>query len=159
MINSYQSWILAVKQTVLHKWYLYRNIRKRILEILRPAKTQTMLHICAVWSETSLAAWRHFASLVIQYAPSEDSDQTARCAGWSESSLDARIRRYVFAHCGSYFIVLLAWNASGDQSSIHYIRSFSIYTMKYSLQVQTNPWHNWAYKEAHLGLSRSFACC
>ena len=33
---------------------------------------------CAVWSESSLSAWRIFASLAIQNAPSEDSDQTAR---------------------------------------------------------------------------------
>ena len=33
---------------------------------------------CADWSESSLSAWRNFASLAIQNAPSEDSDQTAR---------------------------------------------------------------------------------
>ena len=32
----------------------------------------------AVWSESSFSAWRNFASLAFQNAPSEDSDQTAR---------------------------------------------------------------------------------
>ena len=43
-----------------------------------PTKTQTSLRIRAVWSESSLSAWTTFASLAIQYAFSEDSDQTAR---------------------------------------------------------------------------------
>ena len=41
-------------------------------------ETQISLRIRAVWSESSLSAWRNFASLAIQAAPSEDSDQTAR---------------------------------------------------------------------------------
>ena len=39
-------------------------------------KTQISLHIYAVWSESSLFAWWNSASLTIQNAPSEDSDQT-----------------------------------------------------------------------------------
>ena len=45
---------------------------------MRPSKTQISLRICAVWSKSSLSAWRNIASLAIQDAPSEDSDQTAR---------------------------------------------------------------------------------
>ena len=45
---------------------------------VRPTKTQISLRVCAVWSESSLSAWRNFASLAIQNAPSEESDQTAR---------------------------------------------------------------------------------
>ena len=41
------------------------------------AKTQISLHMEAVWSESSLSAWRNFAFLVIQNMPSEDSYQTA----------------------------------------------------------------------------------
>ena len=41
-------------------------------------KTQISLRIRAVWSESSSTAYRNFASLVTQNAPSEDSDQTAR---------------------------------------------------------------------------------
>ena len=41
-------------------------------------KTQISLRIRAVWLESSLAAWRNFASLTIQNEPSKDSGQTAR---------------------------------------------------------------------------------
>ena len=40
--------------------------------------TQISLRLRPVWSESSLSAWRNLASLAIQNAPSEDSDQTAR---------------------------------------------------------------------------------
>ena len=53
-------------------------VRKRTFWYVRPTKTQISLRIRAVWSESSLSAWRNFASLAIQKAPSEDSDQTAR---------------------------------------------------------------------------------
>ena len=32
---------------------------------------------CTVWSETSLSAWRNFAAIAIQKAPSKNSDPTA----------------------------------------------------------------------------------
>ena len=37
----------------------------------RPWKTQISLRICTVWSESSLSAWRNFASLGIQNTPSD----------------------------------------------------------------------------------------
>ena len=54
------------------------NVRQRIFWHVRPMRTQISLCIHAVWSESSLSAWRDFASLAIQNAPNEDSDQTAR---------------------------------------------------------------------------------
>ena len=51
---------------------------KRAFWHVRRTKTQISLRICAVRSESSLSAWRNLASLAIQNAPSEDSDQTAR---------------------------------------------------------------------------------
>ena len=54
------------------------NVRRRSLWHVRPTKSHIILCICAAWSETSLSAWRHFASLAIQNAHSEDSDQTAQ---------------------------------------------------------------------------------
>ena len=66
-----------------------------------PAKIQISLRIYAVWSEYFLSAWRNLESFAIQCAPSEDSDQTARCAVWSESSLGANVRMYVFWCRGS----------------------------------------------------------
>ena len=58
--------------------YVSRNMRKPNFWYVRPTKTQIRLRILAVWSESSLSASRNFASLAIQNAPSEDSDQTAR---------------------------------------------------------------------------------
>ena len=46
---------------------LNRNVRKRTFTSwhMRPTKTQISLRIRAVWSESSLSAWRNFASLAI----------------------------------------------------------------------------------------------
>ena len=55
-----------------------RNDTKRTFRHIRPTKTQISLHIRAVWPESSFSAWRNFASLAIQNAFSEDSDQTVR---------------------------------------------------------------------------------
>ena len=44
----------------------------------RPAKTQNILGIRPVWSESSLCAWRNIGSLATHWAHSEDSDQTGR---------------------------------------------------------------------------------
>ena len=51
---------------------------KRAFWHVRRTKTQISLRIRTVRSESSLSAWRNLASLAIQNAPSEDSDQTAR---------------------------------------------------------------------------------
>ena len=60
-----------------HK-YINRNVRKRVFWHVRPTKTQISLRIGTVWSESSLSAWRNFASLTIQNASREDFDQTAQ---------------------------------------------------------------------------------
>ena len=57
---------------------------------VRPAKTQISLGIHPVWSESSLSASRKLGSLATHWAHSEDSDQTGRCPGWSESLLGAQ---------------------------------------------------------------------
>ena len=44
---------------------------------VRPAKTQTSLDICPVWSFSSLAAWRNIGSLATHWTYSENSDQTS----------------------------------------------------------------------------------
>ena len=54
------------------------NKRKRTFWYLRKTKTQISLHIRAVWSESSLSAWRNIASLAIQNEHSEDSEKIAR---------------------------------------------------------------------------------
>ena len=58
--------------------HLNRNVRQRTFWHVRSTKTQISLRISVVWSESSPSTWRNFASLAIQNAPSEDSDQTAR---------------------------------------------------------------------------------
>ena len=52
------------------------NVRKRTFWNMHPKKTQSACASSAVWLESSLPAWRNFASLAIQNAPTEDSDQT-----------------------------------------------------------------------------------
>ena len=62
-----------------------------------PAKTQTSLGIHPVWSESLLSAWRKLGSLATHWAHSEDSDQTGRMPGWSESLMGA-YSIYWFCH-------------------------------------------------------------
>ena len=44
------------------------NVRKRAFWHIRPTKTPISLRIRAVWSKSSLSAWRNFASLAIKNA-------------------------------------------------------------------------------------------
>ena len=74
--HSFITWKLII--FVRHKKHRIRAGRKRIFWHVCPTMTQISLRIRAVWLESSLSAWRHFASLTIQNATSEDSDQTAR---------------------------------------------------------------------------------
>ena len=71
---------------------------------MRPTKTQIRLRMCVIWSESSLSAWRNFASLTIQNAPIEDSDQTARMRRliWILAGRICPNRRYIFFRWGSY---------------------------------------------------------
>ena len=85
-----------------------RNVRQCTLEHVRQTKTQISLCIRAVWSESLLPALRNSASLAIQNAPSEDSDQTARmlrlilifagptCPTVADVSFIYRYRNYVY---------------------------------------------------------------
>ena len=54
------------------------NMTKRTFWYVRPMNIQISLRIRADWSDSSLLTWRHYATLAIQNAPKEDSDQTAR---------------------------------------------------------------------------------
>ena len=70
---------------------------------VRPAKTQTSLRVRAVWSESSLSAWRLFWSLATGRVPCEDSDQTARMrrliwifAGHTSSFVGNSVSRLLF---------------------------------------------------------------
>ena len=70
---------------------------------VRPAKTQISLGIHPVWSESSLSAWRKLGSLATHWAHSNDSDQTGRTPGWSESSLGAH-SFYWFCHVAAHMM-------------------------------------------------------
>ena len=59
-------------------YFLSRNVRKYTFWHMLSSKPQISLRIGTFWLESSLSAWIHFASLAIQNAHSEDSDQTAR---------------------------------------------------------------------------------
>ena len=55
-----------------------RNVRKRTLGYVRPAKIQITLRIHAVWIETSLGVLLIAKDANFLQADNEDSDQTAR---------------------------------------------------------------------------------
>ena len=80
-INFYTWFSYVIHMFFVWKFYLSfymsLNVRKCTIRHVSPAKTQISLHIRDVWSESSLSAWRNFASLAIENAaPSEDSDWT-----------------------------------------------------------------------------------
>ena len=66
--------------------HMSRNVRKRTFWQVRPKSTQIRLCIRIVLSESSFSAWRNFASLAIQNAPSEDSDLNHHRAHMSEGT-------------------------------------------------------------------------
>ena len=62
----------------LAQHYIEPQYPKTTFKHVHPTKTQISLRIRAVWSESSLSAFRKIVSLTIENAPSEDSDQTAQ---------------------------------------------------------------------------------
>ena len=76
------------------KQHLSRFMTKPTKWHLRPSKTQIILGIRPVWSESSLSAWRNIKSLATHCAHSEDSDQT----GWMPRLI------WVFAGRTSHFV-------------------------------------------------------
>ena len=79
LCKHYVCWVWWVKKEPVYmqekkKW----NTTFCTFWYVRPTKTPIIMHICTVWSESSLFPWRNFAPLANQNAHSEDSDQTAR---------------------------------------------------------------------------------
>ena len=67
-------------------------------------------HICPVWSESSLSAWRKLVSLAIHWAHSEDSDQI----GW--------MPRLIWVFAGRTLILLvLSCCSSNEEAFVIYI--------------------------------------
>ena len=71
---------------------------------MRPTKTQISLRIRAVWSNSSLSAWRNFASLASQNVPGEGSDQTAQ-AGLNRRW--AHTPEGKFSYVVAHFVILM----------------------------------------------------
>ena len=69
---------VSIKKKKKLAYEMSLDVRKRTVWCMRQTKAQISLRIRAVWSESSLSAWRNFESLAIQIALKEDSDQTAR---------------------------------------------------------------------------------
>ena len=79
---------------------------------VRPAKTQISLGIRPVWLESSLCAQRVAKGPSFLHADSEDSDQTGRSPGWSESSLGA-LSFCWFCHEAAHITFLPGWKNFG----------------------------------------------
>ena len=78
-------------------------------------KTQISLCICADWSESSLSAWRRFASLSTYRVSCEDSDQTAepdsfimKTCLYNVDPLKPRFNTVKLGFAGVYIIFLIS---------------------------------------------------
>ena len=92
-------------------------MRKRTLWHVRLQMTQISLHFSAVWSKSSLSAWRNIALLASQNAPSEDSDQTAHAQ--SDQNLHwAHISGGIISDVEAQLITpyVVKWSAQGIES-------------------------------------------
>ena len=77
-----------------------RHLTKPTKWPARPAKTQISLGIHPVWSESLLCTQWVAKDPTFLQADSEDSDQTGRMPGWSESSLGTQIILFVLSCSG-----------------------------------------------------------
>ena len=93
---SFGNWFPIIRVYCLTQLYKMRNGRKRPFWHVGPTKTwSACVSTQSDWSlrcthEETLHPW------LSKNKPREDSDQTARMRSWSESSLGAHVRRYVF---------------------------------------------------------------
>ena len=113
--EKYQIFLSENFQFFVVKFSMYLN--RRVFVMIgneRPAKTQTSMCI-----RVSLGAFWTVKDAKFHRVANEISDRTARvCAGWSESSFGAHVRKYVFLRCGSEWRLSLhykhmmhhAWN-------------------------------------------------
>ena len=69
-----------------------------------PAKLQISLRICAGWSESSLGDFWIATDATFLHADNKVSScgHSCGCTCWSESTLGAHVRWYVFSHWGSF---------------------------------------------------------
>ena len=82
--------------------YLSLNTRKYTFWNVRPTTTPIGLRIRAVWSESSLFHQETQHHWLSKMRPAKILIRLRECAGWSESSPDAHVQRYVFWRYGSY---------------------------------------------------------
>ena len=69
-----------------------------------PTKTQINLRIRAVWSESSVSAWRHFTSLATQNAAVKSLTRLRECEYLFDSSL-CDMSEYTFSAFAAYTVV------------------------------------------------------
>ena len=129
--------VFGKRYKMTHKGWRVVELNKRPVvtwEHVHPTKTQISLRIRAVWAESSLSAWRNFASLAIQNAPGEVSDQTAR------------MRRLIWMFAGRAFVRMYCyvfWHCGSNTANNGFRESLS----------------DWASVQADLGLRRSHISC
>ena len=95
-------WLLRVTFSTLEEKIIWAWVNVRTFGYVRPTKTQISLRIRAVWSESSLPAWRNFASLLSKMRQVKIMIRLRECAGWSESLLGTQVRcgyRRIFLSC------------------------------------------------------------
>ena len=95
---------------------LSQSMTKWTIWNVHPAKTQISLGIRPVWSESSLCAHWVAKDPMFLHANSEDSDQTGRMPGWSESSLGTQVILLVLSCASS--ICLCYISATGNRSAL-----------------------------------------
>ena len=93
-------------------------------------KTKISLRNRAVWSQSSLSAWRCYRSLAIHSTHSEDSDQTAQadlCLRWLEMLFP------------DSFVLFPSYSLSVPNFRRHFVVCFSFLT-NYRLEVKLKDW-------------------
>ena len=88
--------VIAIKLHGFCSQLFDRNVRKRTSVHVRPAKNQISLRIRAVWKEPWLGAFWIPIMQSIFMRTTKTLIRLRGCAGWSESSLWAQVRRYKF---------------------------------------------------------------
>ena len=98
---------------------------------VRPVKTQIILGIRPVWSESSLTAWRKLGALAIQWAHSEVSDQTGR------------MPRLIWVF-GGHTLILLVLSCRGSNNNVtcYAFSSATIIVQPWRLGIWATAWQN-----------------
>ena len=89
------SWVTLTGLKAINRIWAATSV-KRTFENVRPAKIQISLRICAIWSESSLAAVWVANDAKCRHAENEDSDQTGRMRRLSWVSIRRTWQKFRF---------------------------------------------------------------